>query len=465
MKVIYCFWIFLFTIFLSCPYYTATSQGTEINSSGISINREHPYYWEYKGQPILLLGGSVEDNLFQIDSLGDHLDLLQSVGGNYVRNTMSSRDSANVWPFALSENGLYDLGIWNEEYWTRFEHFLQETSRRDIVVQIELWATFDFYREFWEINPFNPKNNLNYDSRRSKLSESVDSHPTYTENNFFRSVPSQMALAQVLWFQQQFVDKMLSYSLPYDHIIYCMDNETSVSSEWGKYWARYIQKEAKLAGKEVYTTEMWDPHDLSHPFHSETFDNPDIFQFVDISQNNHQSADAHWYNGLQQIKRLEDIGAVRPLNNVKVYGNDGGAHKTTRDGIENFIQNVLMGCASSRFHRPSSGQGLNEIAQGVIKSMRELTEKMEFFGGMAQNELLESRDPGEAYCRASIGREYAIYFPDGGEVEIDLSDLNGEPTLVWLDVLKAEWSAEETIAKGTVQIIAPSKGHWIALIR
>lgn len=52
-----------------------------------------------------------------------------------------------------------------------------------------------------------------------------------------------------------------------------MDNETSVSSDWGKYWAKHIQKKAKLAGKDVYTTEMWDPHDLAHPFHAETFDN------------------------------------------------------------------------------------------------------------------------------------------------------------------------------------------------
>lgn len=67
--------------------------------------------------------------------------------------------------------------------------------------------------------------------------------------------------------------------------------------------------------------------------------------------------------------------------------------------------------------------------------------------------------------RASIGNEYAVYFPYGGEVEIDLSDLEGEPTLVWLEVLKSEWSAEEILANKTVQIIAPSKGHWIALIR
>jgi hypothetical protein len=83
---------------------------------GIQISARYPQYWTYDGKPTLLLGGSVEDNLFQIDSLDAHLDLLQSVGGNYVRNTMSARDSGNVWPFLLKENGKYDLNAWNEEY-------------------------------------------------------------------------------------------------------------------------------------------------------------------------------------------------------------------------------------------------------------------------------------------------------------------------------------------------------------
>ena len=114
---------------------------------GIKIYSEDPYYWEFKGKPTLLLGGSVDDNLFQINNLNEHLDLLSSVGGNYVRNVMSSRDEGDVWPFSQQEDGMYDLDKWNDEYWKRFDTFLKETARRDIVVQIEVWATFDFYRE------------------------------------------------------------------------------------------------------------------------------------------------------------------------------------------------------------------------------------------------------------------------------------------------------------------------------
>jgi hypothetical protein len=432
---------------------------------GLTISNDNPSYWEFNGKKTLLLGGSVQDNLFQIPHLTTHLDSLVAAGGNYVRNTMSSRDPGNVWPFVQREDGLYDLEQWNEEYWRRFSTFLGETAKRDIVVQIEIWATFDYYRNQWDVNPWNPKNNINYDVRRSKLSEVVDTHPIYAENNFFRSVPSQMALMRVLDFQQPFVDKILSYSLQYDHVLYCMDNETSVSSDWGKFWAQYIQKKAFLAGKTVYTTEMWDPWNLNHVFHLETFDNPDIFTFVDISQNNHQTGDTHWNNALGVFERLEKMGNVRPVNNVKIYGNDGGAHKRTQDAIENFVKNILVGCASARFHRPTSGQGLNAIAQAVIRSMRDLTDRMDFFEGKPHNDLLIGREPGEAYCRAVPDKEYAIFFPGSGVVTIDLSEFKGKPVITWLNLLTSEWSTPISLRKEQSVIRAPYDDFWIALIQ
>jgi len=435
----------------------------EISNSSIHPGSEHPQYWMYRGEEILLLGGSKEDNLFQVPE--EHLDLLQSVGGNYVRNTMSSRDSGNVWPFLQLESDRYDLNKWNQEYWDRFGTFLRLTDERNIIVQIEIWATFDFYRDNWDVNPFNPVNNVNYDERRSKLSEKVETHPVYSENNFFRSVPSQMAIAPVLDYQRKYVDKLLSYSLEYNHILYCMDNETSVTADWGKFWSFYIQKKAKEQGKTIYTTEMWDPWDLSHPFHNETFDHPEIYGFVDISQNNHITGEEHWTNGLEQLQRLRDINALRPVNNVKVYGNDSGRHKTTRNGIESFIQNIFFGCASARFHRPTSGQGLNQIAQAVISSLRDLTGRMDWFNCNPDDSILSDRGEHEAYCRCKPGQEYAIYFPDGGEVDLDLTQYKRDYLVQWLNVLQSEWGERENIEGGNkIHLSAPDAGHWIVLI-
>ncbi|MHC4728819.1 MAG: hypothetical protein ACYS17_16500, partial [Planctomycetota bacterium] len=318
---------------LSAAIFTAVimliSVSAQAVDGSIEIYKENPAYWQYKGKPVLLIGGTVDDNLFQIPNLKEHLDLLKSVGGNYVRNTMSARDEGNVWQFG-KVNGKYDLDKWNDEYWQRFERFLKLTNQRAIIVQIELWATFDYYRDIWAVNPFNPKNNINYTSQQTGLPEQVKTHPTRTENNFFWSVPAERNQKTVLKYQRRFVDKILSYSLKYPNVLYCMDNETSVTPEWGKYWSQYIKARAREAGVKVQTTEMWDKWDLAHKQHNPTFDHPETYSFVDISQNNHQKGQTHWENAQRQRARIS--GKVRPLNNVKIYGADTGRFGNDRDG-------------------------------------------------------------------------------------------------------------------------------------
>ena len=434
----------------------------------IKVSPTHPQYWQYDGRTVLLLGGSKEDNLFQISDIEEHLDLLAASGGNYVRCTMSSRDEGNPWPFFFDENeGAYDLGRWNDEYWARFERLLSEASRRGIVVQVEIWATFDFYRDNWGVNPFNPKNNSNYTAERTKLPIEVPTHPIYRDNRFFWSIPDHDNNLRVLAYQQRFVDKLLSYTLQHGNVLYCMDNETSVTAAWGRFWSDYIKKKAAEAGLVAETTEMWDPWDLDHISHRESFDHPETYSFVDISQNNHQRGQAHWDNGLRQIERLRRANHLRPVNNVKTYGADGGRHGgDTNEAIAKFIRSALFGSAAVRFHRPPSGIGLSDAAQAVIRSVRDLSDRMEWFDGAPHDDLLGEREENEAYCRALPGREYAVYFPDGGRVTLDLGGLDGDASLIWRRVLESGWSEPRAVQGGSgLPLEPPGPGHWIALVK
>jgi len=212
---------------------------------------------------------------------------------------------------------------------------------------------------------------------------------------------------------------------------------------------------------------MWDPWDLDHISHRESFDHPEIYSFVDISQNNHQRGQAHWDNGLRQIERLRRAGHLRPVNNVKTYGADGGRHGgDTNEAIAKFIRSAFFGAASVRFHRPPSGIGLSEEAQAVIRSVRDLSDRMAWLDAAPHNDLLSDREENEAYCRARPGHEYGVYFPDGGSVTLDLGDLSGDVSVVWLEVLPERWTPPELIGGGgTVVLEAPGRGHWIALVQ
>jgi len=431
-----------------------------------------PFYWQYKGKPALLLGGSVEDNLFQIPNLREHLDLLKSVGGNYVRCTMSSRDEGDVWPFARDpQTGLYDLNEPGAEYWQRFERFLDLAAEREIIAQFEMWDRFDFARAPWQANPYNPKNNINYTAAESGLLEEINTHPGRRENAFFRSVPTLENNEVVLQYQRMQVDKMLSISLRYGNVLYCMDNETNESPEWGWSWARYIKAKAAEAGVEVETTEMWDAPNLLEGGHAATFDHPEIYSFVDISQNNHRPANEHWENPQEIRRRLIASGHIRPMNSVKIYGANSGRYGSTRDAQERFWRNIFGGLASSRFHRPPAGLGLNEIAQAHIKSLRMFTDQMEITSCEPHNDLLGNRSWNEAYCTANPGIEYGVFFTDGGNVLLNVSDAGNMPLPVrWLDTRTRQWSDKATAGEredgGFLRLVTPTEeGYWAALIR
>lgn len=425
----------------------------------------NPRYWQYQGRPVLLLGGSKDDNLFQIPDLKEHLDEMAAAGANYIRNTMSDRKDKDfeVYPFKQRPDGKYDLAEWNDEYWQRFENLLRWTAERDIIVQIEVWDRFDYSTRNWEPHPYNPKNNINYTFEQSGFAEQYPEHPGRNQQPFFFTTPNQRNNTVVFKYQQRFVDKMMSHSLRYNHVLYCMDNETSGEEAWGTFWAEHIQRRAREAGKKVYVTEMWDAWDLKTEQHKRTFDHPERYDFVDVSQNNHQKGQTHWDNF--QWVRDYLAARTRPINTVKTYGADTGRYGNDRDGVERFWRHVIGGAASARFHRPDSGLGLSKPAIAAIKAARKLESLIRFWDVEPVDNLLSDREVNEAYLAARPGVAYALYFPNGGSVSLDLQAAPGRFEVRWIDIGSGEWGKRETIEGGTrTTLSAPAEGHWAAAI-
>jgi hypothetical protein len=435
------------------------------NADRIRPWSENPWYWQYRGKPVLLVGGSKDDNLFQIPDLKEHLDEMAQAGGNYIRNTMSDRknNGFEVYPFKRLENGLYDLNQWNEEYWERFASLLRWTYERNIIVQIEVWDRFDYSRNNWPPHPYNPKNNVNYSYQEAGFNPESPDHPGANRQPFFFTTPAQRHNQVVLFHQQRFVEEMLRHALPYPHVLYCMDNETSGEETWAVYWAEFIQERAREAAVDVFLTEMWDDWNLKAAQHRRTFDHPDRFAFVDISQNNHQRGQIHWDN-FQWAR--EYLGSrPRPINTVKTYGADTGPYGTDRDGVERWWRHLLGGAASVRFHRPESGLGFSTRASASIRAARKLESLVRPWEVDPANELLRERAENEAYLAAKPGVSYALYFPNGGRVELDLRNQSGPFQLHWISVGTGEWGGQEVLTGGDWRpVSAPADGHWAAAI-
>lgn len=454
---------------------------------GIQPHPENNFYWQYKGKPIMLLGGTWQDNLFNHPTrLEAHLDLLQSVGGNYVRNTMSHRNVGNVFAFAQNQEGLFDLNQFNDEFWNRFQTFLEICYQRDIIVQIEIWDPWDHYEDHqsfggWSFNPFNPKNNITYNPEESGLTTVVNYPPQSktTEHPFFKTVPSLRNNELVLKYQKAFVDKLLSISLNYPNILYCVNNESGEEVDWSDYWADYVHQKANDKGLRIQITEMRRREDVQADDHKRVFDDHERYTYVDISQNNAFSGlgQGHYDNIMFVREYIADH--PRPINNIKNYGANRHGEE---ESVARYCRMVFAGTASVRFHRPHPledpndheassdyGLGLSPKAQKIMQSLRQVTNKLELAKTHPRNDLLSEREENEAYLLAEEGKQYALYFPlnaGDGKVMLDLGAAKGQWKMEWVNISENTWLGEMVEIEGNqkVSIQKPDKGHWGAVI-
>jgi hypothetical protein len=124
-----------------------------------------------------------------------------------------------------------------------------------------------------------------------------------------------------------------------------------------------------------------------------------------------------------------------------------------------------LGAASTRFHRPPSGLGLSDTAQAVIACMREVVNSYDHYSAEVCNHLLQNREENEAYLRAVPDKTYVLYFPQGGEVMLDLSALGEQAEIQWVELLKNQWDKIKTThTDSKTSISAPSEENWIGII-
>ena len=422
-------------------------------------------YWQYKGKPVLLIGATDNDNLFQNENVKTHLDSLKNIEGNYIRNTMSDRDIGNLHAFGMNSDGKYDLNNWNNEYWLRFENLIKLAWERDVIVQIEIWDRFDHSREEWKSDPYNPDNNINYTFIESGLDSIYPNHPGKNEQPFFFTVPELNNNVVLLKYQQLFVEKLLSISLQYDNVLYCIDNETSGVEEWATYWSGYISSLAN--GKDIYITEMWDNWDVKSETHKQTIDHSDRYGFIDISQNSQIPGPDNWKNSQYVFDYIKTN--PRPVNSTKIYGSDGGSWLnrgiTTEHAVNTFFRNILGGFASSRFHRPPSGLGLSNISTKCIQMIREIETIVKFWDIVPRMDLLTIEEDSEVYLSAREGEYYVIYFVKGGVVKLDLSKYNRSFNLRWFNLSEDKPEEKLQLKGGTIaDIEAISESGSIVVI-
>ncbi len=206
---------------------------------------------------------------------------------------------------------------------------------------------------------------------------------------------------------------------------------------------------------------------VREPDQRHIMDNPHRFNFLDISQ-----SVGNYERTLFVRQRISEN--PRPINSVKLYNTAG-----EEESVARMFRFIFAGGASARFHRPHPlegsrdhekssrwGLGLSPRAQVTIRSARMLTDAMGLFVCTPRPDLLSDRGENEAYCLAEPGKQYGVYFPDGGEVRLDVSAAQGLLQVRWLDITHSKWQQTQAVdGGGTLELKTPGKGHWAVLVQ
>ena len=100
----------------------------------------------------------------------------------------------------------------------------------------------------------------------------------------------------------------------------------------------------------------------------------------------------------------------------------------------------------------------------MIKSARGVTDSLDVFSCEPRPELLSDAGENAAYCLASPGGEYAVYFTDGGRVTLDASG-KGELRLRWYAIDESRFQETDEVVSGEkIDLAAPGEGQWAAVL-
>lgn len=202
-------------------------------SSPIHLHPENPHYFEYKGEPTLLITsaehyGAVLNLDFDYKT---YLKTLHDEGMNYTRiftgsyveipgsfgienNTLAPATGRYIAPWKRTDESgkfegenKFDLNQWDKAYFKRLKKFIKVADKYDIIVEVTFFSS-TYQDTYYERNPFHPENNIN------NLPEGADRKKINTTQN-----------GKVMVYQKNMVEKIVSELNHFDNIFFEIQNE------------------------------------------------------------------------------------------------------------------------------------------------------------------------------------------------------------------------------------------------
>lgn len=451
----------LSTRFTLCSFFTLLLAGSAVTqpSGGaktkpLALHPDNPHYFLFRGRPTILVTsgehyGAVLNRVFDyvkyLDELHAHgLNNTRTFSGAYAedknafniaRNTLAPADGMLLCPWARSNTPGYagggnkfDLKQWDPAYFARLQDFVDQASKRGIVVELNLFCPM-YEDSMWKLSPMNAANNVNGVGQVQR-----DAVYNREKNGDLQAV------------QEAMVQKIVTELDSFDNLYFEICNEPyfgGVTDDWQRRIADVIvATEKPLAHQHLISMNVANG--------SKKVENPhpavSIFNF-------------HYASPPDTVKLNYGLNKVIGDNETGFKGT-GDTHYRMEawefllagGGLYNNLDySFTVGTEDGTFqYPPKQPGGGNRLFRQQMRVLKDFIHGFGFVRMKPTHAIVQGGLPDKSRARvlAEPGKQYAIYLFGGPEAKLSLALPAGKYHADWVSPLTGEVLKTETLTAG-----------------
>lgn len=427
----------------------------------LQVHPKNPRYFTDDGKRAIYVTGSHTWSNLQDMGISDppapfdfdaYLRFIQRHNHNFIRlwrwempkwRLRGQRDSfCEPHPWARTGPGTardgkpkFDLTKFNDAYFQRLRQRVYAAEKRDIYVSVMLFEGWSG-EEGWQYHPFHLDNNINgIDAKHLDY---------YTLKN-----------PQVLALQEAYVRKVVDTVNAFNNVLYEVCNEAgNYSTEWQYHIIRFV-KDYESKKRKQHLVGMTFQHGRERGSNANLFRSP-----------------ADWISpnpdgGYRNEPPVNDGRKIVLNDTDHLWGEGGnprwvwktftrGHHPLFMDRIAELTGRIVAWAGQKGEDIP--GADAIRKAMGVT---RKVASQISLAEALPLPELASTR-----YCLAVPGKQYVVYLPEGGEVNIDLSGAKGVFKVQWIHPIEGSVQPAQPVEGGAQRSLrAPFEGHAVVILK
>jgi len=432
---------FAFAAILTSLAYSAFAQ-----TKPISLNPNNPHYFNYNGKPTVLISsgehyGAIMNpdfdfKLYLKTLQKDGLNLTRTMTGAYFEpagafnisnNSLGPDAQKYLCPWKRADKSLkFDLDQWNPAYFERLKDYMTEAKKRGVIVELSLFCPF-YGEEQWVLSPFNRINNVN------GLGD-IPRTDVYT-------LDKNKGLLAV---QEKMVRKLANKLKDFPNLIYEICNEPyfgGITMEWQEHIAKVITDAEK-----TYPNKHLITQNIGNGFEKIKNPNPlvSVFNF-------------HYATPPKAVSLNYGLNKVIGENETGFNGQKDSTFRKeawelilTGGGLFNNLDYSFTSThEDGTYHYPAAQPGGGSIA--LRKQLSYLKKFMDSFKYVAMKPDTTVYSGGlsgknKIIVLAETGKQYAIYWMGGKQINPQFILPKGDYSLDWLNPLNGKIEKKEKLS-------------------